>query len=69
FYVVMLDYLPIQATSVPSEWLFLSSSEMDTKCRNQIKPELQEALQMLKFFFKKARLDFTKGWVTAEAEM
>lgn len=28
-----------------------------------------EALQMLKFHLKKARLDFMKGWVTSDGEM
>jgi hypothetical protein len=28
-----------------------------------------EALQMLKFFLKKDRLDFTKGWATSQKEM
>ncbi|KAF8580388.1 hypothetical protein K439DRAFT_1357085, partial [Ramaria rubella] len=46
-YTAALDYLPIQATSIPSEQLFSSSPEMDTKCRNHIKPELQEALFLL----------------------
>lgn len=28
-----------------------------------------EALQMLKFFLKKDRLDFTKGWATSQKDM
>lgn len=28
-----------------------------------------EALQMLKFALKKARLDFTAGWITSENDM
>lgn len=32
-------------------------------------PALMEALQMLKFWLKKERLDFTKGWATPEADM
>jgi hypothetical protein len=54
-----MDYLPIQASSVPCERVFSSSAETDTKKRNRIKPELMEALQILKFSLKKARLDFT----------
>ena len=34
-----------------------------------MKPELQEALQILKLFFKKTHLNFTTGWVTDEAVM
>ena len=54
-----MDYLPIQASTVPCERVFSSSAETDTKKRNRIKPELMEALQILKFSLKKAHLDFT----------
>lgn len=66
---VSLDYLPIQASAVPSERVFSSSAETDTKKRNRINPVLMEALQMLKFALKKARLDFTAGWITPESDM
>jgi hypothetical protein len=64
-----MDYLPIQASSVPCERVFSSSSETMTKRRNRIKPELMEALQMLKFMLKKQRLNFTDGWETPITEM
>jgi hAT family C-terminal dimerisation region len=64
-----MDYLPIQASSVPSERVFSSSAETDTKKRNRISPLLMEALQMLKFYLKKKRLDFTESWVTTELQM
>jgi hAT family C-terminal dimerisation region len=54
-----MDYLPIQSSAVPCERVFSSSAETDTKKRNRIKPELMEALQVLKFSLKKKRLDFT----------
>lgn len=54
-----MDYLPIQASAVPCERVFSSSSDTDTKKRNRIRPELMEALQILKFALKKSRLDFT----------
>ena len=54
-----MDYLPIQASAVPCERVFSSSAETDTKRRNKIKPELMEALQVLKFALKKDRLNFT----------
>ena len=54
-----MDYLPIQASAVPCERVFSSSAETDTKKRNRIKPELMEALQVLKFALKKSRLNFT----------
>lgn len=54
-----LDYLPVQATSVPSERAFSSSGETDTAKRNRIKPSLMEALQILKYLLKRMRLSFT----------
>jgi hypothetical protein len=48
----------VQATSVPSERVFSSSAETNTKRRNRLSPALMEALQMLKFNFKKTRLNF-----------
>jgi hypothetical protein len=66
FFSVSLDFLPIQASSVPSERVFSSSVETDTKKRNRISPVLMEALQMLKFALKQSRLNFTKGWATSE---
>jgi len=64
-----LDFLPIQASAVPSERVFSSSAETDTKKHNRINPVLMEALQMLKFALKKAHLNFTDGWITPEMVM
>jgi hypothetical protein len=64
-----MDYLPVQATSVPCERVFSSAKDTATPKRNRISPILMEALQMLKFSLKKDRLDFTKGWETSEADM
>ena len=61
--------LPIQAPSVPSECVFSSSAETDTKRWNQIHPVLMEALQMLKFSLKQWRLNFTDGWAITEDEL
>src|ERR1700678_1374889 len=85
WFAMALDYLPIQASAVPSERIFSSSAQTDTARRNHIKPILMESLQMLKFgglyYFtillcldywiglKKRRLDFTHGWVTDETLM
>lgn len=63
-----MDYLPIQASSVPCERVFSSSAETDTTKRNRISHLLMEALQMLKFYLKKERLDFTSNWVTSEKQ-
>jgi hypothetical protein len=64
-----MDYLPIQASSVPCKCIFSSAGETDTKKRNRISPALMEALQMLKFLLKKKCLDFMAGWKTTEAAM
>ena len=64
-----MDYLPIQASAVPCERIFSSSAETDTKKRNCIGPLLMEALQMLQFYLKKKRLNFTESWVTPESQM
>jgi hypothetical protein len=69
FFDMSLDYLPIQASAVPSERVFSSSAETDTKKRNRIAPALMEALQLLKFGLKKDRLNFTSSWITPESEM
>lgn len=64
-----MDYLPIQASAVPCERVFSSGSETMTKRRNRISPVLMEALQMVKFFLKKERLNFMAGWMTSTSQM
>ena len=64
-----LDYLPIQASLVPSECVFSSSTKTDMKRQNQIHPVLMEALQMLKFSLKQQWLNFTEGWAVTEDEL
>lgn len=64
-----MDYLPIQATSVPSERVFSSAKETDTNKRNRMSPVLLEALQLLKFSLKKERLNFMDGWATSQVAM
>ena len=56
---MVLDYLPVQVTSVPSERVFSLSGETDTAKCNRIKPSLMEALQILKYLLKHMRLSFT----------
>lgn len=68
-FTMAMDYLPIQASAVPCERVFSSSAETDTKRRNRISPLMMEALQMLKFYLKKERLNFTKGWMTEDNHM
>jgi hAT family C-terminal dimerisation region len=57
-FCIAMDYLPIQASTVPCERVFPSSAETDTKKRNRIRSELIEAIQVLKFALKKSCLDF-----------
>jgi hypothetical protein len=64
-YRMFADYAPVQATSVPSERVFSSSAETDTKRRNRMGSYLMEALQMLKFIYKKSRLNFMADWQSA----
>ena len=66
---IAMDYLPIQASSVPCERVFSSAKETDTLKRNRIHPVLMEALQTLKFSLKKERFNFTSGWQTALSDM
>lgn len=62
---IAVDYISVQATSVPAERVFSSAAETDTRRRNRISPHLFEALQMLKYSFKSDRLNFTEGWETS----
>jgi hypothetical protein len=68
-FAIALDYLPIQASSVPCERVFSSAKETDTVKRNRIHPVLMEALQTLKFSLKKEWFNFTSGWQTAPSKM
>ena len=57
-----MDIIPIQASSVPCEWVFSSGKETMTPRRGRISADLMESLQLLKYSFKKGRsLDFTAG--------
>jgi hypothetical protein len=64
-----LDYLPVQATSVPCERAFSSSGETDTKKRNRLNNDFMEELQILKFGYKKERLNFTGDLLTTHEEL
>ncbi|TFK18134.1 hypothetical protein FA15DRAFT_603843, partial [Coprinopsis marcescibilis] len=57
------NILPIQGPAVPCEHVFSSAKETMTPCRNKVKPQLMEVLQLLKFLLWKglASLDFTSG--------
>ena len=68
-FAMAMDYLPIQASALPCEQIFSSSTETDTKRRNHISPLTMKALQMLKFHLKKERLNFMEAWMTPEKQM
>jgi hypothetical protein len=60
-FVIALDYLPIQASSIPCECVFLFAKETNTLKHNCIHPVLIEVLQTLKFSLKKEWFNFTHG--------
>jgi hAT family C-terminal dimerisation region len=64
-----MDYLPIQASSVPCERVFSSSGETDTVKRNRLATDLFEALQLRKYRLKTDRLDFVKHWITPVTDL
>jgi hypothetical protein len=68
-FAMAMDYIPIQASSVPCERVFSSSAETDTKHCNHISPTLMEVLQMLKFALKKGCLDFMSAWMTEQKDL
>ncbi|KAH9917779.1 uncharacterized protein B0H18DRAFT_861217, partial [Fomitopsis serialis] len=51
---IALDYLPTQATSVPS-WRVFSAGH----ARSTLSPDVIEALQMLKYLVRRGSLSFT----------
>ncbi|KIJ31144.1 hypothetical protein M422DRAFT_186338, partial [Sphaerobolus stellatus SS14] len=51
-YHLALDYLPAQASSVPSKHVFSGGGETDCSHQNHISPSLSEQLQMLKIMLK-----------------
>jgi len=60
--MLAMDVLAIQGSSVPCEHVFSSGKETMSARRNQIKHDLMEALQMLKFSINHGKqLDFTAG--------
>jgi len=65
----VIDYLSIQATSIPYKHIFLSAKETDTVKRNWISLVPMQSLQLLKFLLKKECLNFTHGWSTSEVAM
>ena len=66
-----MDVIPIPGSAVPCERVFSSAKETVSPHHNRIKPELMEALQLLKFLAKHGHgpLDFTTGefWDEEEA--
>jgi hypothetical protein len=65
-YKLTMDFLPIQASAVPCECVFSSSSDTFIKKRNRLSPYLMEVLQIVKFSLKKDQLHLTKGWAASQ---
>ena len=58
-----MDILPIQGSSVPCERIFSSAKETITPRRNRLKPDIVEAVQIIKYSLKgqdTIALDFTE---------
>ncbi|KAJ7498282.1 hypothetical protein B0H11DRAFT_1714950, partial [Mycena galericulata] len=53
---------------VPCERVFSSSAETDIKRRNRLFPKLFEVLQLMKYAYKQARLNFTAGLLAKEED-
>ncbi|KAI6011756.1 hypothetical protein BKA83DRAFT_4007877, partial [Pisolithus microcarpus] len=68
-FTVVMDYLPIQVSSVPCKRVLSLSAETDTKKQNWIRPILMEALQMLKFHLKQEQTNFLVNWATPTASL
>lgn len=66
---IALDYLPIQASSVPCERAFSSAGETDSNKRNRLDYDFMEGLQILKYGFKKEQLSFTGELLTTVEEL
>ena len=65
-----MDYLPIQASSVPCERAFSSCAETDTKRRNRLSTSLIEALQVMKAYYRSDDvLDFVSSRFSSEREL
>ena len=64
-----MDYLPNQATSVPCERVFSLAALTDVPRRSRIKPELMEALQMVKFSLRRERFNMMSYWNTPDLMM
>ena len=67
-YRVALDVLPAQASAVSCERMFSSSKETDTLRRNRLSPQVMEALQILKYYYKQEQLNFTSRLVAREED-
>ncbi|KIK14878.1 hypothetical protein PISMIDRAFT_16959 [Pisolithus microcarpus 441] len=63
-FTIAMDYLPIQASSVPCERVFSSSADTDMKKRNWISPILMEALQMLRYHLRSQQINFLANWTS-----
>jgi hypothetical protein len=66
---IALDVLPVQASAVPCERVFLSRKETDNNRRANLSPEKMEQLQILKYGYRGERLSFTEDLMCTEKEV
>lgn len=59
----------MQASAVPCERIFSSAKETTTLRRARLTPPLMEVLQILKFTYRRERLDFASDWIANEEEL
>ena len=63
---ISLNILPIPASSVPCEHLFLGAKEVATECRSRLRVEHFEQLQIMKFMWKNCIGDLAAANTDAE---
>ncbi|TRM59437.1 hypothetical protein BD626DRAFT_408910 [Schizophyllum amplum] len=63
-----MDILPVQASAVPCERVFSSSKQTDDLKRGNLRPEMMEMLQILKYTVRQQELSFTEGLVATEED-
>lgn len=64
-----MDYLPIQASTVSAECILSSRTETATVQHDHDSAAFLEALQILKYDYRKQRLTFSEGIVLDQRDL